>query len=161
MSEQADQPEQPVVPQADEPQSRRSSSSRFVLFAILGIFVVVLVFDLYSRWRAETAYDKLYLFTGEYERSFEDDADRAKVRYGRNDITMSVVKGDEYIGKDPDEAADPNQASIRETFTFYGCMKHVLIITYSQAAPGDSDETPDPYFIDVELVHVFPWQKAT
>ena len=160
MSEQADQPDQPeepVVPQADEPQTRGSSSSRIALFVILGIAVIVLIFDLYSRNQASAAYEKLRVFTGEYERSRETEAEKEKVRYGRNAITMAKVK--EMVGKDPDKAADPTVPPIIEKFTFPGFMNHVITVIYSPAGSGESgDEKPQPYIVGAELDHLFFWQ---
>lgn len=146
------------APQTDEPQKSKTPLSRIILFSILGVAIVVLLFDFYARQQVTVALDKVFKYTNEYELSLPDplaagddqeefarraDA-RSEVRYDRNAITITKVR--EMVGKTPSQKADPDNAPLEDVFVWPGFWKHSLKVRYSPA----SEEVGEPYIIAAE-----------
>ncbi|MCH7714204.1 MAG: hypothetical protein IIC99_11340 [Chloroflexi bacterium] len=72
------------------------------------------------------------------------EAERAKVRYGRNVITITVVR--EMVGKKPSQAADPARPPLEDVYVWPGFWKHSLTVRYSPA----SADLGEPYIIAAE-----------
>ncbi len=141
--------EQAETPEAEEPQKRKTPISRIILFSILGVAIIVLLFDLYSRRQANAAFKQIEKYTAEYEMTLEDEDEREKVRDDRSVITMAKVQ--ELVGKPPTQEADPEAPPIEEIYVWPGFWKHSLTVRYSPA----NEELGEPYIVGAELDHQF------
>ena len=141
--------EQAETPEAEEPQKSKTPISRIILFSVLGVAIIVLLFDLYSRNQANAAFKQLEKYTPEYELTLEDEEEKIQARIDRNAITMGIVQ--ELVGKPPTQEADPEAPPIEEIYVWPGFWKHSLTVRYSPA----NEELGEPYIVGAELDHQF------